>query len=178
MERKMTAGVVVEHAGTRWRIERPLGADAVLLRNDAGEVVSANPLRLRFPPEDPAGQRAARRVDERQYTDAEWAEAAKRRAVLTGLAGLSSRARGDVERAALELGLKRRRVFELLRLAQLGCGIEAFSAGARRSARQTARQDRLKPLSPRPFKRTMPSRSGHRFKASTVRSLVCATSPD
>lgn len=141
MERKMTAGVVVEHAGTRWRIERPLGADAVLLRNDAGEVVSANPLRLRFPPEDPAGQRAARRVDERQYTDAEWAEAAKRRAVLTGLAGLSPRARGDVERAALELGLKRRRVFELLRLAQLGCGTEAFLPVRRRSARQTARQD-------------------------------------
>lgn len=126
MERKMTAGVVVEHAGTRWRIERPLGADAVLLRNDAGEVVSANPSRLRFPPDDPAGERAARRVDERQYTDAEWAEAAKRRAVLTGLAGLSPRARGDVERVAVELGLKRRRVFELLRLAQSGCGIEAF----------------------------------------------------
>lgn len=126
MERKITAGVVVEHAGTRWRIERPLGADVVLLRNDAGEVVSANPLRLRFPPEDPADRRAARRLDERQYTDAEWAEAAKRRAVLTGLAGLSPRARGDVERAAQKLGLKRRRVFELLRLAQLGCGTEAF----------------------------------------------------
>ncbi len=33
---------------------------------------------------------------------------------------------GDVERAARELGIKRRRVFELLRLAQSGCGIEAF----------------------------------------------------
>jgi hypothetical protein len=38
MENRITAGVVVEHAGTRWRIERPLGADAVLLRNDAGEI--------------------------------------------------------------------------------------------------------------------------------------------
>ena len=126
MERRMTAGVVVEHAGTRWRIERLLGADAVLLRNDAGEVVSASPSMLRFPPDDPAGQRAAPRIDERQYTDAEWAEAAKRRTVLTGLAGLSSRGRDDVERAARELGLKRRRVFELLRLARAGCGTEAF----------------------------------------------------
>ena len=57
------------------------------------------------------------------------------------LAGLSPRARDDVERAALELGLKRRRVFELLRLAQLGCGTEAFLPVRRRSARQTARQD-------------------------------------
>jgi len=43
-----------------------------------------------------------------------------------GRPGLSSRARDDVERAARELGIKRRRVFELLRLAQSGCGIEAF----------------------------------------------------
>lgn len=35
MERRMTAGVMVEHAGTRWRIERPLGADALLLRTAA-----------------------------------------------------------------------------------------------------------------------------------------------
>lgn len=125
MENRITAGVVVEHGGTRWRIERPLGADAVLLRNDAGEVVSTSPSTLRFP-SSPQGQQAARRVDELQYTEVEWAEAAKRRAVLTCLAGLSSRARDDVERAARELGIKRRRVFELLRLAQSGCGIEAF----------------------------------------------------
>lgn len=47
-------------------------------------------------------------------------------AVLVGLAGLSSRSRDDVDRAARELGIKRRRLFELLRLAQTGCGIEAF----------------------------------------------------
>jgi putative transposase len=125
MENRITAGVVVEHGGTRWRIERPLGADAVLLRNDAGEIVSTSPSTLRFPP-DTQVRPAVRRVDELQYTDVEWAEAAKRRAVLTGLAGLSSRARDDIERAARELGIKRRRVFELLRLAQSGCGIEAF----------------------------------------------------
>jgi putative transposase len=125
MENRITAGVVVEHGGTRWRIERPLGADAVLLRNDAGEIVSTSPSTLRFP-SSPQGEPAARRVDELQYTDVEWAEAAKRRAVLTGLAGLSSRARADVEQAGRELGIKRRRVFELLRLAQSGCGIEAF----------------------------------------------------
>jgi putative transposase len=121
----MTAGIVVEHAGTRWWIERPLGADAVLLRNDAGEIVSANPSTLRFPPDLP-GQPAARRVNELRYTDAEWAEAAKRRAVLVDLAGVPSRSRDDVDRAARDLGIKRRRAFELLRLARSGCGIEAF----------------------------------------------------
>ena len=97
----------------------------MLLRNDAGEIVSTSPSTLRFPP-DLSGQPAARRVSEIQYTDAEWAEAAKRRAVLVDLAGLPSRSRDDVERVARDLGLKRRRVFELLRLAQAGCGPEAF----------------------------------------------------
>ena len=125
MEQRITAGVEVEHAGTRWRIERPLGADTVLLRNDAGEIVSANPLMIRFAP-DPAGRRATPRLNELRCSEEEWAEAAKRRAVLIGLAGLPSRSRDDVERAARDLGLKRRRVFELLRLAQAGCGPEAF----------------------------------------------------
>ena len=97
----------------------------MLLRNDAGEIVSTSPSTLRFPP-DLSGQPAARRVSEIQYTDAEWADAAKRRAVLLDLAGLPSRSRDDVERVARDLGLKRRRVFELLRLAQAGCGPEAF----------------------------------------------------
>lgn len=78
MERRMTAGVVVEHAGTRWRIERPLGADTVLLRNDGGEIVSASSSTIRFP-RDAAGEQPARRIDELRYADAEWAEAAKRR---------------------------------------------------------------------------------------------------
>ncbi len=125
MEHRITAGVEVEHAGTRWRIERPLGADAVLLRNDAGEIVSTSPSMIRFAP-DPAGRRATPRVNELRYSDEDWAEAAKRRAVLVDLAGLPSRSRDDVERVARDLGLKRRRVFELLRLAQAGCGPEAF----------------------------------------------------
>jgi hypothetical protein len=60
MENRITAGVVVEHGGTRWRIERPLGADAVLLRNDAGEIVSTSRLRSDFP----RTRRASRRHGE------------------------------------------------------------------------------------------------------------------
>jgi putative transposase len=125
MERRITAGAMIEHAGTRWRVERPLGADAVLLRNDAGEIVTAAPSTFSFP-EDNAGQPPLPSIHELQYTETEWAEATRRRDVLTDLARQSSRSHDDVDRAAKELGLKRRRVFELLRLAQTGCGIEPF----------------------------------------------------
>jgi putative transposase len=125
MERRITAGIVVEHAETRWRVERPLGADAVLLRNDAGEIVTAAPSTIRFP-EDKAGQPSLPPIHELQYTETEWAEAARRRDVLTALARKSSRIHEDIDRAAKELGLKRRRIFELLRLAQTGCGIALF----------------------------------------------------
>jgi putative transposase len=125
MERRITAGIVVEHAGKRWRVDRPLGADAVLLCNDAGEVVTAAPSTIRFP-EDRVGPSPLPPIHELQYTETEWAEATRRREVLTDLARKSSRSHVDVDRAAKELGLKRRRVFELLRLAQTGCGIEPF----------------------------------------------------
>ena len=129
MEHKIVAGTVVEHAGACWRIERPLGADAVLLRNAVGEIVVASPSTIRFLPEntgEPPVLQSERRIDERLYTEAEWTEAAQRRATLMGLAGLTSRTRDDVDRAARKLGIKRRRVFELLRLVQAGCGVEAF----------------------------------------------------
>jgi putative transposase len=136
MERRITTGAVVEHAGTRWRVERPLGADAVLLRNDTGEIVTADPSTIRFP-KDNAGQSPPPLIHELQYTETEWAEAARRRDVLAGLACQSSRTHKDVDHAAKELGLKRRRVFELLRLAQTGCGIGLFlpARGATRAKR-------------------------------------------
>src|ERR1700722_8143445 len=99
MERRITAGAMTEAAGTRWRVERPLGADAVLLRNDAGEIVTAAPSTISFPEEN-ANQPPLPPIDELQYTETEWAEATRRRDVLIGLARQSSRTREDVDRAA------------------------------------------------------------------------------
>jgi hypothetical protein len=45
----LVAGVEVEHAGRRWRVHQPLGPDAVLLQDDAGAIVSADPIRVTFP---------------------------------------------------------------------------------------------------------------------------------
>ena len=33
MEHRLVTGLEVEHTGQRWRVHRPLGPDAVLLRN-------------------------------------------------------------------------------------------------------------------------------------------------
>ena len=41
-------GSEVSYAGARWWVERVLGAEAVLLRSDTGEEVSADPLRITF----------------------------------------------------------------------------------------------------------------------------------
>ena len=50
---RLVAGVEVEHAGRRWRVHQPLGPDAVLLQNDAGEIVSTDPIRVTFPDTEP-----------------------------------------------------------------------------------------------------------------------------
>jgi hypothetical protein len=39
---------VVEYAGACWRVQRALGVEAVLLRSEAGEEVSADPLKVRL----------------------------------------------------------------------------------------------------------------------------------
>ncbi len=49
VEQRIVSGDVVDHAGARWGVERSLGADAVLLRNDAGEVVCASPAAISVP---------------------------------------------------------------------------------------------------------------------------------
>lgn len=43
VEQRFVPGRVVEHAGRRWRIDRALGADAVLLRGESGPPVVAHP---------------------------------------------------------------------------------------------------------------------------------------
>jgi putative transposase len=119
MERRFVPGTVVEHAGARWRVERALGADAVLLRGDAGEVTSADPARITFPDELPArdGPREGP-LDELRYTEAEWAEAERRRELLGGLARLPRCTRTHVAEVAAALGVTPRRAWALLRRAR------------------------------------------------------------
>ena len=119
MDRQLVPGVEVDHAGRRWRVHRALGPDAVLLTNDAGEILSAAPARI-----DLVGQTAAaarvRVLDERRYTEAQWAEAARRRDLLAELDRRSVRSRILVDDVVRELGVKRRRVYGLLATLRAG----------------------------------------------------------
>ena len=117
MEHRLVPGLEVEHAGQRWRVHRPLGPDAVLLRNEAGEIASVDPVRVSTTLHVPCDQPETA-AGERQYTDAQWAEAGRRHDLLTALARLPARTVRDVDATARELGLKRRRVWALLRLAE------------------------------------------------------------
>ena len=116
---RLVPGVEVDHAGRCWRVHRVLGPDAVLLANDAGEIVSAAPARISFAA-DVAITATARAPDERRITDAQWAEAARRCDLLAELARRSARSRAQVDDVAKELGVKRRRVYALLRSMQAG----------------------------------------------------------
>ena len=46
MPHHLVPGVEVDYAGQCWRVDRALGPDAVLLRNVAGETISAEPARI------------------------------------------------------------------------------------------------------------------------------------
>lgn len=119
MPHHLVPGVEVDYAGQRWRIHRALGPDAVLLRNAAGEIISAEPARIDLSPELRLTP-PTRVPDERCFSDAQWATAACRHELLTELAGNSSRSRGQVDEVATELGIKRRRVYALLAGLQSG----------------------------------------------------------
>lgn len=113
MERQLVPGVEVGYAGRRWRVHRALGPDSVLLRNEAGEVVSAAPARIGLGPVVTITP-PARATDELHYTDAQWAEAARRRDLLAELARNPVRSRAHVDDVAKELRVKRRHVYTLL----------------------------------------------------------------
>ncbi len=136
MEQRIVPGAVVEHAGGRWRVERPLGADAVLLRNEAGEVVCASPAAISVSSSS-LPMAAVRPLDERPLSEADWSAAARRRDLLTALLRLPRRGRADIDQVAGELGLGRRRVFALMRQVQAGCGVEGLLTikGGRRTRR-------------------------------------------
>lgn len=127
VERRFIPGTVVEHAGQRWRVARTLGADAVLLQGETGPPAVAHPAQVTFP-DDPAETRGAwRPPDPAQYTEAAWAEAVRRRDLLLRLAQQPEHGSAEVDTVAAELGLKRRRVWELLRLVQThGPDVAAF----------------------------------------------------
>jgi len=105
MSPRFGSGIVVEYAGARWRVQRALGVDAVLLRSEAGEEVSADPLQIRVPEATAPTGASPSLVDELRYTDADWTEATRRRDLLATLASKPSRTTSDV--AAATLGVSR-----------------------------------------------------------------------
>jgi len=116
MERRIVPGAVVEHAGKRWRVERVLGADSVLLRSEGGgPPVAADPARVTFPDQAESAV-SLRRVAAMQCTEADWAEAVRRRDLLLCLAQQQDHPTAEIDAVAKELGLKPRRVWQLLRL--------------------------------------------------------------
>lgn len=134
MEQRFVPGAMVEHAGRCWRVERPLGPDAVLLRGDDGQVVSADPVRVTFP-----DQAAPRRgtpwhpLDELRHSEADWRVACQRRDTLQQLAANTHRTMAEVDRVAAELGVRQRRVWQLLREAQ-SAGADVWTFLPRRPA--------------------------------------------
>jgi hypothetical protein len=113
LERKLIPGVAVDYAGKSWRVHRVLGPDAVLLTNDAGETVSAEPARIALWPEISILP-PAKVVIETRYTDAQWAEATRRHHILAELASSPDRSAARIKDVAQDLGFKPRHIFSLL----------------------------------------------------------------
>lgn len=112
MGRVLDAGTPVRFAGQEWVVQQPLGPDAVLLRNESGEIISADPARLEWPAR--LSHSAPRLSAEARQDDAAWTKATQRRDVLLALARLPVRTQNDIAGAAKTLGLKPRRVWRLL----------------------------------------------------------------
>ncbi|MGI4747096.1 MAG: Mu transposase C-terminal domain-containing protein [Janthinobacterium lividum] len=119
MPHHLVPGVEVDYAGQHWRIHCALGPDAVLLRNAAGEIISAEPARIDLSPQVRL-KPPTHALDERRFSDAQWATAAHRHDLLTELARNPSRRLAQVDEVAKELGVKRRRVYVLLGSLQSG----------------------------------------------------------
>ena len=49
MSPQFGVGTLVDYAGARWRVQRALSVEAVLLRSDTGMEVWADPLKIRLP---------------------------------------------------------------------------------------------------------------------------------
>jgi hypothetical protein len=139
MSVRFATGTLVDYAGARWRVQRALGVEAVLLRSEFGEEVSADPLKIDLAEVSIAIGPPLRSRDEAGYSEADWAEATRRRDLLAALADKPSRTTADVAAAATSLGVTPRRVWGLLRRLQLqGDEITPFLP-----ARQRTRAKRL-----------------------------------
>jgi len=118
MEHRIVPGAVVEHAGKRWRVERVLGADSVLLRGEGGPRVAADPARVTFPDQSAEIDASLRPGAAVQCTEVDWAEAVRRRDLVLRLAQQQDRSTAEIDAVATELGVKPRRVWQLLRLTR------------------------------------------------------------
>jgi len=118
MASPFSIGTQVTYAGASWRVQRVLGAEAVLLRSDTGEEVAADPLRIgsQENPRPAAGSPSL--VDQRLYDDADWAVAARRHDLIVGLVN-GPRTTAEVTAVAEVLGVTPRRVWALLRQARV-----------------------------------------------------------
>lgn len=126
MGQPFCVGTEVTYGGGRWRVERVLGADAVLLRSETGEEASADPLRIALPGEPEFCASTSGVVDETRYDNEDWAEATRRRDLIMGLAN-RPRTTADVAGVAQVLGVTPRRVWALLRQARVrGDGVSDF----------------------------------------------------
>jgi len=114
---QLRRGMLVEHAGSQWRISRILGAEAVLLCSESGAEVSVDPLKLRLPA-TATEELAPRPVRERYHNDADWVAAARRRDLLRDLAD-GPRTSAEVAAIAEALALTPRRIWGLLRQMRL-----------------------------------------------------------
>jgi len=126
MSSPFSAGALVDYAGARWRVQRALGVEAVLLCSDAGAAISADPLKLRSPAPSTKGALTAP-VDELRYSEADWAAATRRHELLMTLANTPSRTTAHVAATATALGVTPRRIWGLLRHMQThGDSVVAF----------------------------------------------------
>ncbi len=119
MSSQFSAGTLVEYAGAQWRVLRVLGVEAVLLRSDTGKEVAADPLKLQRPATAAPASSPVLTINEMRYSEADWAEATRRRDLLRTLAATPSRTTADVAGAAAALGLTPRRVWGLLRRSRM-----------------------------------------------------------
>jgi hypothetical protein len=104
MEQRIVPGAVVEHAGQRWRVDRVLGADAVLLRGEDGSPVVADPARVTFPGQATESRTSLPPVDAVQCTEADWAEAVRRRDLVLRLARRRDHTSAEIDAVASALG--------------------------------------------------------------------------
>lgn len=125
MEQRLVREIAVNYAGQSWRVRRPLGPDAILLYNGQGEVISADPTKISFPND---GKIFSDRIRAEQcFSGAQWAEAQRRREIVILLGGNENRTRARMDEASKELGISRRRLWEILRETEpSGFEITAF----------------------------------------------------